>query len=88
MYIVMLILRFVLSMQGGCFRDLRWVPIHTQTPPGYHQSSHGSARWCVGSGHVSICPVVRSPLPSRRRVNRPPVGLCGRHGPASRLQLM
>ena len=83
----MLILRFVLGMQGGDRRELRWVPIRTQSSPRYFPTCGESLVCERGSGHVSIGNLIRSPLPYRRRVPRPvATGLGERHGPVGRLQ--
>jgi hypothetical protein len=87
MYIVMLILRYILGTEGGDFRDLRLVPIRTQTPRWCHDLPIQPSPLPVSSGHVSIHIPIRSPLLCRRRASRSSTNRSRRRGPERRLRL-
>jgi hypothetical protein len=70
MYIVMLIVRCILGIQGGDFRSLRLVPVRTQPPHGCQEMVFEPARSPGSSGHVSIQTPTESPLEYRRRTHR------------------
>ena len=83
MYIVMLILRYLLGIEGGALRDLRFVPVRVQTPHWCHDLPIQPSPLPISSGHVNVHLPIRSPLQYRRHANRSSTNRSRRRGSGS-----
>ncbi len=86
MYFVMLMLRFVLGVLGGCWCHLQLVPVRTGEAGWLHPAAAVLGDWDAGSGHLRIRTPIRSPILYRRFGNRPPSGLAFWGGLMDRLE--
>ena len=81
MYIVMLILRYLVGIQGGELRDLRLAPVRARVPHWCHELPIPPSPLSVSSGPVNVHLPIRSPLQYRRRANLSSASRSRRHGP-------
>ena len=70
MYIVMLVLRYLLGIEGGVWHDLRLLPVRPRTPRWFPDMPTQPSRFPVRAGHVNIHLPIHSPLQYRRRAIR------------------